>query len=60
MTHHRPSSRRSLRAVLKTILEEDAATPLPEFLKAAARIRRSLAGRRHSDSGRLQAQGRRR
>lgn len=54
------SSGRSLQAELKVILEEAADVDLPGFLAAAARIRRSLEGRRHSDSGVLQAQGRRR
>ncbi len=53
-------SGRSLESELREILEEAAAVDLPEFLAAAARIRQSLAGRKHSDSGALQAEGRRR
>lgn len=53
-------SGRSLQAEMKAILEEAAEIDLPAFIAAAARIRRSLEGRRHSDSGRLQAEGRRR
>ncbi|MBI3666315.1 MAG: hypothetical protein HY236_08845 [Acidobacteria bacterium] len=53
---------RSLQAELKTVLEREAesAVSMAEFRKEAARLRRRLAGRRHTDSATLQAAGRRR
>ena len=53
---------RSLQAELKSILEREAESSmtLAEFQAAAARLRRKLAGRRHTDSASLQAEGRRR
>ncbi len=52
-------SGRSLQAELKTILE-NAARPVPAAAALAARIRRKLSGRRHSDSADLVASDRRR
>lgn len=48
---------RSLQAELKAILEE-AAAPVVEATALAARIRRGLAGRSHSDSADLVAEDR--
>lgn len=45
-------SGRSLQAELKAILEE-AAAPVADGVALAARVRRSLAGRPHSDSAEL-------
>ena len=45
---------RPLQAELKDILER-AAKPGPDIAALAARIRRRLGGRRHSDSARLVA-----
>ena len=54
--------RRSLQAELKSLLEREAesAVSMAEFRKEAARLRRRLAGRRHTDSAILQAAGRQR
>lgn len=52
--------RRSLQAELKTILEQAAEVDRERAKKLAARLRRKLAGRNHSDSGELQAEDRRR
>ena len=53
---------RSLQSELKSILarEAESSMTLAEFQAAAARLRRKLAGRRHTDSASLQAEGRRR
>lgn len=51
---------RSLQAELHRILEEAARASVADTQAAAARLRRTLAGRRHTDSGALQAEGRRR
>ena len=53
---------RSLQAELKSILEREAESSmtLAEFQAAAARLRRKLAGRKHTDSASLQSEGRRR
>ena len=50
-------SGRSLQAELKSILEA-AARPVEDAAALAARIRRSLKGRRHSDSAELIARDR--
>jgi plasmid stability protein len=52
-------SGRSLQAELKSILE-NAARPVEDAAALAARIRRSLARRRHSDSAELIADDRNR
>lgn len=49
---------RSLQTEVKTILEREARTSASDVLAFAARIRRELAGRRHSDSARLQREDR--
>ncbi len=51
---------RSLQAELKSVLEQAAGVNAEEARALAARIRRRLAGRRHSDSAALVAEGRRR
>ena len=51
---------RSLEAELRLILEQAAATDLGDARRLAARIRRRLAGRTHSDSAALVAEDRRR
>lgn len=51
---------RSLQAELKTILEQAAAVAAEDGWALAARIRRRLAGRVHSDSAELIAEDRRR
>lgn len=51
---------RSLQAELRRILEEAARASVADTQVAAARLRRALTGRRHTDSGALQAEGRRR
>lgn len=53
------SSGRSLQAELKAILEQ-AARPAGDVSALAARIRRRLAGRAHSDSAELLARDRER
>lgn len=49
---------RSLQTELKSLLEQAASSDPVEARELAARIRRRLAGRRHTDSARLQAEGR--
>ncbi|HET7294190.1 MAG TPA: hypothetical protein VFM88_17315 [Vicinamibacteria bacterium] len=49
---------RSLQTELKDILERAAGQSLPEARALALRIRRRLAGRRHSDSAGLLAEDR--
>ena len=49
---------RSLQAELKEILEREAPMAVEEFRAVAAAWRKRLAGRKHSDSGELQAQDR--
>ncbi len=44
---------RSLQMEVKSILEREARTNTSEVLALAARTRRQLSGRRHSDSARL-------
>lgn len=51
---------RSLQAELQLIVERAAATDIVESREVAARIRRRLAGRKHSDSAVLIADDRRR
>lgn len=51
------SSGRSLQAELKLIIEQ-AARPVSDVAALAARMRRKLAGRDHSDSAELLAQDR--
>ena len=51
---------RSLQAELKTILEQAASYDLEKAKRLAAKLRRELVGRKHSDSGELQAEDRRR
>jgi plasmid stability protein len=51
---------RSLQAELQMIVERAAATDILETRDVAARIRKKLAGRRHSDSAALLADDRRR
>jgi plasmid stability protein len=51
---------RSLEAELRSILEVAAAMDLIEARALAARIRRRLAGRKHSDSAALVSEDRRR
>jgi plasmid stability protein len=51
---------RSLQAELKTILEQTARHSSVDYKAEAAALRKRLAGRRHSDSGVLQARDRRR
>ena len=48
-------SRRSLQAEVKGILEQAVLVDAPAARALAARIRRTLEGRVHSDSGELQA-----
>ena len=50
--------KRSLQAELKMILEEAAQTDMATARATAEAIRKRLAGRDYSDSGRLQAQDR--
>lgn len=49
---------RSLQTEVKTLLERAAATDIEGARALAARIRRRLLGRRHSDSARLVAEDR--
>lgn len=49
---------RSLQAELRSLLEQAASRDPVEARDLAARIRRRLAGRRHTDSARLQAEDR--
>ena len=49
---------RSLQAELKSVLEREARTDLAGTLALAARLRKQLAGRKHSDSARLLAEDR--
>jgi antitoxin FitA len=51
---------RSLQAELQMIVERAAATDIAESRDVAARIRRKLANRKHSDSAALLAEDRRR
>ncbi len=51
---------RSLQAELQIIVERAAATDIVESRAVAARIRRKLSGRKHSDSAALLADDRRR
>lgn len=51
---------RSLQAELQLIVERAAATDIVDSRAVAARIRRKLAGRNHSDSALLVADDRRR
>jgi plasmid stability protein len=51
---------RSLQAELQMIVERAAATDIVESREVAARIRRKLADRKHSDSATLLADDRRR
>jgi len=51
---------RSLQAELQSIVERAAVTDIVESRELAARIRRKLAGRKHSDSATLVASDRRR
>lgn len=51
---------RSLQAEMKQILEEAAAVNMIDARALAARIRRELSGRKHSDSTALIAEDRRR
>ena len=51
---------RSLQAELQIIVERAAATDVLESRTIAARIRRKLSGRKHSDSAALVADDRRR
>lgn len=51
---------RSLQAELQLIIERAADADMVESRIAAARIRRKLGGRKHSDSGALIAEDRRR
>lgn len=51
---------RSLQAELRRILEEAARASVADTRVVAARLRRALAGRRHTDSGALQTGDRRR
>jgi antitoxin FitA len=53
-------NRRSLQAELRMIVERAAATEMIESRRVAARIRRKLSGRKHSDSAALLADDRRR
>jgi len=55
-------SGRSLQVELKMILEQAARSDIEmaRFKRLAAKIRRELAGHRHSDSGALQAEDRER
>jgi len=53
-------SGRSLQVELKTILEHAAGPDRADLIKAAARMRRKLAGRKHSDSTVLIAEDRKR
>lgn len=53
-------NRRSLQAELQMIVERAAATDILESRDVAARIRRKLGGRKHSDSAALLAHDRRR
>lgn len=51
---------RSLQTELKAIIERAAVVDIVESREAAARIRRKLSGRKHSDSAALIADDRRR
>ncbi len=51
---------RSLQAELKSVLEQAAGVGAEDARALAARIRRRLAGRQHSDSAALVAEDRRR
>lgn len=51
---------RSLQAELQRVVERAAATDIAESRDVAARIRRKLADRKHSDSAALLAEDRRR
>jgi len=51
---------RSLQAELQMIVERAAAVDIVESREVAARIRRKLSGRKHSDSAALLADDRRR
>ncbi len=51
---------RSLQAEVKRVLEQAAGAGVEDARALAARIRRRLAGRRHSDSAALVAEDRRR
>ena len=53
-------NRRSLQAELQMIVERAAAIDVLESREVAARIRRKLGGRKHSDSAALLAADRRR
>jgi plasmid stability protein len=53
-------NRRSLQAELQLIVERAAAIDMVESRDVAARIRRKLSGRKHSDSAALLAEDRRR
>jgi plasmid stability protein len=53
-------NRRSLQAELQLIVERAAATDIVDSRDVAARIRKKLAGRQHSDSAALLADDRRR
>jgi antitoxin FitA len=53
-------NRRSLQAELRIIVEHAAAIETIESRRVAARIRRKLSGRKHSDSAALLADDRRR
>jgi plasmid stability protein len=53
-------NRRSLQAELQLIVERAAASDVIESRSVAARIRKKLAGRAHSDSAALLADDRRR
>ncbi|MGH9459860.1 MAG: FitA-like ribbon-helix-helix domain-containing protein [Vicinamibacteria bacterium] len=50
--------RRSLQAEVRLILEQSARPDMTEARRLAARIRRELAGRKHTDSGILVAEDR--
>jgi len=54
------TNRRSLQAEAKDILESAVEIQAEDILEITARMRRKLAGRKHTDSGVLQAEGRRR
>jgi len=51
---------RSLQAELRLVLEQAAKGDMAEARRLAARIRRELAGREHTDSGMLVAEDRER
>lgn len=53
------NANRSLQAELHQILDRAAKQDAVEFAKLAARVRRELSGRRHSDSAALIANDRR-